>query len=732
MASLRRLLLVLLAMLARPWIWLMLAWVLPPVLSTLSHVMSPRAPLTSIAVVSGPTVPPNGGADVCKDHLATITDWHALWARVFVRAPGGGSRLVEADRDRSERLGHWDILDRLPALERLWMTAPDVLSEQGWRRIGDRAKLELLSLRNVGTCYVLGDDGFASDGRDALARLPRLQHLELRGTGPDVGVFLPPLPALEACGIGWRHLEENLTTLAAGSPRLHSLALDTNPEFEFTPGMLAALQQMPSLRTVFIDAAARPEDEPAMARQVAELGRALPQVRVRPGRYSAQRVTAVGSATLAFAGICWVFGFQAATLLATPLAWMLPRRLPPHAVWPTAVTAAGTAAFFILCQSFGVAWLPALGLALFASGVGLYGPVFDDTPGWPTRLTRLAIATDYAGCLLIGGCFLGAAAMADRWLRGYEPVAALALVVGAAASLGWKIARVARLPRILAEGGREAALMWRMAGGQAAAWAPAARTGHADRRWWRPDAAIDRQLARPLPTATSAAAAFADLLRRPLSRLQILLPVGFMVGFGVVTSALQWILSAGDTTPRPLTKEWATEFAALHGWSAAVFSLSISIGIWWQMRGSLVLDFLRPVSRRDYWRGLSVAILHDLLLPLGIGSTLLVGTACWWGQGNLLPWLVSALGFAGVVAMAPAGLLLIATGRTLASRTVGCMLVAVLPLGLGYAVNESFRHVWHGGAHHGWRAVTGAVILLVAGLAIRAAVFWRLEDREIG
>jgi hypothetical protein len=52
--------------------------------------------------------------------------------------------------------------------------------------------------------------------------------------------------------------------------------------------------------------------------------------------------------------------------------------------------------------------------------------------------------------------------------------------------------------------------------------------------------------------------------------------------------------------------------------------------------------------------------------------------------------------------------------------------------GLGYAVNESFRYVWYGRAHHGWRAVTGAVILLVAGLAIRAAVYWQLEDREIG
>jgi hypothetical protein len=468
-----------------------------------------------------------------------------------------------------------------------------------------------------------------------------------------------------------------------------------------------------------------------MARQVAELGRAVPQDRVRPGSYSTKRVRAVGSATFALAGISWLFWFQAATLLATPLAWMLPRRFPPHAVWPTAVAAAGSAAFFILCQSFGVAWLTALGLALFACGVGLYGPVFDDTPGWPTRLTRLAIGADYAGGLLIGGFFLGAAATADRWLMGYEPAAALALVVGAAASLGWKIARVARLPRILAEGGREAAVIWGMAGGQAAAWA-AARAGHADRRWWRPDVAIDRQLARPLPTAASAAAAFADMLRRPQSRLQILLMVGFMVGAGVVISAIRWILTASDTTPWPLTKEWAVRFAASNGWQAAYVSLSMPITMWWQLRSSLVLDFLRPVSRHDYWRGLYMAILHDLLLPLGIGAALLVGTACWWGQGNPLPWLVSALGFAGVVAMAPAGLLLIATGRTLASRTVGGMLVSVSPLGLGYAVNESFLHVWYGGAHHGWRAVTGAVILLVAGLAIRAAVFWRLEDREIG
>ena len=734
MASLRRLMLVLLAILARPWIWFMLAvWVLWPVLALLSHVMTPSATLTPVAVVSGPTVPPNGGADVRDDQLPMITDWHALWTRVFVAAPGGGHTLAEADRDQSERLGDWDILDRLPALERLWMTAPDMLSEEGWRRIGDRARLELLSLQNVGTCYAVGDDGFASDGREALSRLTRLQHLELRGTGLDAGILLPPLPALEACGIGWRHLEENLTTLAAGSPRLHSLALETFPEFQFTPDMLAALQQMPALRTVFVAAAVQPEDEPAMARQVAELGRAVPQVRVRPGSYSAKRVQAVGFATMALAGISWVFWFQAATLLATPLAWMLPRRFPPHAVWPMAVAAAGGAAFFILCHGFGVAWLPALGLALFASGVGLYGPVFDDTAGWPARLTRLAIGVDYAGGLLIGGTVMGARATADRWLLGYDPVAAVALVVVAAAALGWKIARVARLPRILSQGGREAAVMLSMAGGQAGAWAPAPRAGHADRRWWRPDVAIDRQLARPLPTATSAAARFADMLRRPQSRLQILLLVSFMLVASGVLSAFPGILRGGDTASWPNVKGWTAIVAVQFAWQAAAISLSSTAGLWWQRRNSRVLDFLRPVSRRDYWLGLRGAIARDLILPLAVVAAGLVMSASWWGQGRLLPWLVSALGFVGFVAVAHAMLLVIATGRRplIAATTAIVVLIAVAG-GLAAAVGEAFLHVWYGGALRGWWAIAGAIVLLAAGLAIRAAVLRRLEDREIG
>ena len=323
--------------------------------------------------------------------------------------------------------------------------------------------------------------------------------------------------------------------------------------------------------------------------------------------------------------------------------------------------------------------------------------------------------------------------MADRWLRGYEPVAALALVVLSAASLGWKIARVARLPRILAEGGREALVMVRMAGGQAAAWAPAAGAGHADGRWWRPDAAIDSQLARPLPTATSAAAVFADLLRRPQSRLQILWLVGFMlVGAGVV-SALPAILPGSGTASWWQTKGWPAAITVQFAWQAAVISLSTTAAMWWQRRDSLVLDFLRPVSRRDYWLGLRGAMAFDLILPLTVVAAGLVMAASWWGQGRPLPWLVSAVGFGGLVATAQAMLLRGVTGRRpLIATTIACVVLIAVAVGLAAAVGEAYLHVWYGGAIRWWRASLGAILLLAVGLAIRAVAFRRLEDREIG
>jgi hypothetical protein len=353
----------------------------------------------------------------------------------------------------------------------------------------------------------------------------------------------------------------------------------------------------------------------------------------------------VGAAAGGFANVSWAFWFQAATLLATPLGWMLPRRFPPHAFWPLAVAAAGGTAVVILGRSLGVAWLPALGLALFAGGVGLSGPVFDDLAGWPARLTRLAVAAGYAGGLLIWGTFIGAPATADRWLMGYEPTAAVAFVVVAAASVGWKIARLARLPRILTEGGREAPLYGSFAGGlfsaQASVRAPADQRGLS---WWLTDTAIDRQLGRRQPTAGSASAWFAEMLHRPQPHLQ------YQVFYGGVMAAfvaVGWI-SIAVVGGSPI--EFAPRMPGLlvgAAVQATALVFAATAGLWWQRRTSLVLDFLRPVSRHDYWLGLRAAVAHDLILPFAIVAAGPMVAVSFWGQGRLLPWVVSALALGG-------------------------------------------------------------------------------------
>ncbi|MFM7245248.1 MAG: hypothetical protein ACKO40_13910 [Planctomycetaceae bacterium] len=173
--------------------------------------------------------------------------------------------------------------------------------------------------------------------------------------------------------------------------------------------------------------------------------------------------------------------------------------------------------------------------------------------------------------------------------------------------------------------------------------------------------------------------------------------------------------------------------AAQFAWQAAAMAFPTTAVMWTQRRDSPVLDFLRPVSRRDYWLGLRGAIARDLILPLAVVAAGLVMSASWWGQGRPLLWLVSAVGFGGLVATAHAMLLVIATARRpLIATTIAVIVFATVGVGPVMAVGEAFRYVRYGGSLGWWPSVAGAFAVLVAGLAIRAGVLSRLEDREIG
>jgi hypothetical protein len=91
------------------------------------------------------------------------------------------------------------------------------------------------------------------------------------------------------------------------------------------------------------------------------------------------------------------------------------------------------------------------------------------------------------------------------------------------------------------------------------------------------------------------------------------------------------------------------------------------------------------------------------------------------------------LGFGGLVATAHATLLVIAMARRrLIAVTITGIVFATVGVGIVMAVGEAFRYVRYGGSLGWWPSVAGAFAVLVAGLAIRAGVLSRLEDREIG
>jgi uncharacterized membrane protein YjjP (DUF1212 family) len=78
-------------------------------------------------------------------------------------------------------------------------------------------------------------------------------------------------------------------------------------------------------------------------------------------------------------------------------------------------------------------------------------------------------------------------------------------------------------------------------------------------------------------------------------------------------------------------------------------------------------------------------------------------------------------------------LLLVAVARRpLVTGTIAVMVFVAAAFGLVGVVGAAVAPVRFYEGTSNTLALAGAVLMLVAGLAIRAAVLWKLEDREIG
>ena len=621
------------------------------------------------------------------------------------------------------RVGTWPILEQLPALEKLWMSPPDMLSEEGWRWIGEHTALEVLSLPNVSSPDPETLKRFPKIARAALERLPYLRELDLRGTGGSFELLLPPLPKIEVVAIGWGRLEENLRTLADGSPQLRVLAIQTWFDIGFTPGMIESLRRMPNLRRVYVAGAYQAEDEPAMTRQVNELRRALPGVAVQPGTYRSSRVWTAFWATILGMYLPFAFWFQSSLLLSTSLAWMLPRRLAPHLFWAMAVTAACGGIMVAVLVSAGVAWVPAFTLALFATML-VAGGTIGEVEGVARRISSLVLRVELIVVLAAAATALLAPWIADRWLSGAMPWLSVTVLAEVIAAAAWKLARSARLPRILASLGlanppgividATQGTLPKQPAGSFANW----QLNMAER-------AIDRQIDRPVP------APYAEMLRRSQPRIQMLLMVAIM---SVVMVGMMWVIPlviarGTGQTPPPLSQFLPGVIAAF-AWQACVMTIAQTTAMWGQRRGSLVIDFLRPVSRAGYWRGLRQAIARDLILPTALGAVCVALALGLSRNVGSWAWFVACVLLVGIFVMTHAMVLLLAVTRW--PLVVGTLMVVLLvAAGIGAAVAMAHALSISKPADL-WMAVGAAGAVLAVGLLIRMGVLWRLEEREIG
>ena len=620
------------------------------------------------------------------------------------------------------RVGTWPILEQLPALERLWMSPPDMLSEEGWQRIVDHTALQVLSLPNVSSPDPETLKRFPKIARAALERLPHLRELDLRGTGGSFELLLPPLPKIEVLAIGWGRLEENLRTLADGSPRLRVLAIQTWFDIGFTPAMIESLRQMPNLRRVYVAGAYQAEDEPAMTRQVNELRRALPGVAVHAGTYRSSRVWTAFWATILGMLLPFAFWFQSSLLLSTSLAWMLPRRLAPHLFWAMAVTATCGGIMVAVLVSAGVAWVPALTLALFATML-MAGGTIGEVEGIAGRISSLVLRFELIAGLAAAATALLAPWIADRWLSGARPWLSVTVLAAVIAAAAWKLARQARLPRILSSLGLASppgividatqGTLPKQPAGSFASW----QLNVAER-------AIDRQIDRPVP------APYGEMLRRSQPRIQMLLMVAIMSVFMVgMMWVIPFVIARGTGQPPPLSR-FLPGLIAAFAWQACVMTFAQTAAMWGQRRGSLVIDFLRPVSRAGYWRGLRQAIARDLILPAVLGTVCLALAVGLDGKGGWWAWGVTVILLVGIFAMTHAMVLLLAVTRW--PLVVGTLMVVLLvAAGIGAAV--AMTHALSISKPADLRtALFAAGAVLAVGLGIQIGVLWRLEEREIG
>ena len=619
-------------------------------------------------------------------------------------------------------LAAWYILDAVPQLKSLTFQPPNYLGPEGWQRIGKLHELEVLSLQTIGFVNQEAYKAASQELPAALASLTKLRQLNINMAGGPLDWALPPLPNLEYVVLGYnQQLETTLETLATHSPRLQTLALNTYENFVYTDRMLAALHRMPNLQRIYIVSSSRSNngDIDEISRQVVTLRRQLPTLSIYRGAYSAKRL---GLSALLFAVAAFfpfVAWFQSGLTLAQPLAAVMPGHRGPHLFWPVAISVGAFLLFVPLVMLLGVVWfvaIPVACLTTMLTATLLSGHDIQDA--W-RRVSNLVSGIDVLCLLLLIGLGFSLPTTMDGFLMGDHPFLAISLPLWFLFAAGWKVVRATRLHRILAESGMtgipglnlgfehlhnqpfKPAPGWSMAGWQLK----------------RMENAIDRRIANMNRSD------WADMLRKASpSNIGAWFGLGMMITFMVVFRFMtrNARVPVGQMPP----------FIGIGAMQATMMILMMNTMMWVGRRGSIASDFLRPISRPQFWQALRQAILRDLVPAIlfalvgGMYSVYMVNK----GLPQPLAWANALVAATGFLALTHGWVVLLVIGKRLWLHAT----FAVVTIVFAASFSAASVFLTQGETADPLGATLSALGVLAAGVLMQWAVTRKLPDWELG
>lgn len=703
---------VLKAMMSRPWVWLMLG------IGSFQGILLANAfwnpQLSRYADCYPAASMPEDTVDslvqyiplMLNGKLDTVTGFNTT----NIPEAGLASPREPATEDALE------VLKKMPKLEALILRPGTQLMPQTANDISELKQLRSLTITSNSLSNAEETQRFPS----SLAELPHLEELYALGFNGAASRDLPEMFELQILAADETTFRGDwISMLGTKCPKLTTLILRTTGSLNPSPEQIKALTNHPALKTIYLTFA-----EPATAEQQLSTWRALlPELKIERGTYWTRRIYVSGFLSLVCMFFTMVFWVQAGLMMSLPQSMLMPNYQTPHLFWPIVVVAIVMASYVTVACWYGVSFLPASLIALLATTTVASGIPGHDLTETRRQITRWMQTFDVVVVLGIIGIFVLAHSVTDRFLLGDHQSFVGICLVASIASFGWKIVRMSNLSRIAAESGLNGIPGLDVSNvnnfGQNLKPANVGRLGRLQLQ--RTERGLDQQIAvmNRNDHAAMLRAALPGSGTRLLSTFIVLALLVSIAFIGIRVAGLKLTIERSQLTPLliPMTS-WAV-----------IFLMSVTSIQWILRRGVIASEFLRPLSRTDFWWSLRVALFHDLKYLFAIFwiASFLGPSAIASQMPTVLTLVLSLAGTVGAFAWIHGWLLLCVIGRRLwLHASIGCFTstfaIVLGALAPGVSIGREQNMI---------AAISVGVIVLLAGFGLQWQIQKKLETWEL-